>query len=464
MKRAPSNDDAFFRDCLGIADDDTTRQTPPPETRDPRFEERRRWATTTLSAFGIAASAGALFAIAGSCWAVWLPVVKAAFLIVVVAAAHVGGTIVERRGETLLAHFLYCLGAATFIGGTFAIFAGCAPAQRRALFGGALPPAALLIFATALTARSRSLHFLTTATMVAAFALYDPARLIFAFRFADWALVCCVFGAYWAWRRDSLSVATIYFAVFLWTLFQIFFNGPLPTGAHALVLICGAGLFLRWFGASYRSVIGSTIGVFVALVALGLTAFPYFWKITFTTNVAPPFAADVALTATLQAALCAALFIIFSTRLIFDGARQNVVQFAIAIAVLTLWLLAQCVVAGVRLSTDRLALVPPTIAAFVFVLALVKSRLARDATPTTDAATRPAVVSDALDDDQDLDDLFDAEARAGSQTPRLSPINETLDAFMEDVERRGRLPLYVVSILAQALALVDFANDKWTFF
>lgn len=464
MNRPRPNDSDFMRDCLGV--DAVAAASPSaPEPRNPRFEERRRWATTALAAFGIAALAGALFAIAASCWDVWPLSAQTAFLIVATALAHGGGAFADRREEPLLAHFLYCLGAATFLVGTFALFSRT-PEQQRDLWANALPPATLLVFATALTTRSRALHFLTTAAMVVAFAIADSSRLIFAFHFADWALVCCAFGACWAWRRNSVAVATIYFAVFLWTLFEIF-TGPLPTGAHALTLICAAGLFQHWFGASFRSVIGSTVGVFVALVALGLTAFPYFWSVTFTTNVEPPFGVDVALSSTFQSALCAALFVIFSTRLIFDGARQNVVQFAIAVAVLAIWVIAQCVVAGVQLSTNRLALVPPAVAAIVFAVALVKSRLGRNAflaATSSDASKRPAVVSDALDDDQDLDDLFDAEARAGSQTPRLSPVSESLDAFFNNLERRGRLPLHIASILAQALALVDFARSDWTFF
>ena len=114
MNRPRPNDADFVRDCLGV--DAVAAASPSaPEPRNPRFEERRRWATTALAAFGIAALAGALFAIAASCWDVWPLSAQTAFLIVATALAHGGGAFANRREEPLLAHFLYCLGAATFL-------------------------------------------------------------------------------------------------------------------------------------------------------------------------------------------------------------------------------------------------------------------------------------------------------------------------------------------------------------
>ncbi len=410
-----------------------------------RFEERRRWATTALAAFGIAALAGTSFAIAGSCWSTWPLFVKTAFLVGALAVAHCGGTIAERRDESRLAHFLYCLGAATFIGGVLALFADVDAARRRALLGNALPPAALLVFATAQTSRSRSLHFFATAGLVAGLALDDGSRRVFAFRFADLALVCCALGEYWACRRRRLSVATVYLGVCVWALGALC-SGPLAFDVRALTAVGVFGLFLRWFGATFRSAFGATLGVFIALSSLGLAAFPYFWSVS---NGVSPFVA------TLEAAVAAALFGFFSTRLIFDGARQNVVQFALAIAVFACWLVAQCAVATLGFAENRWSLAPPTTAALAFATLLFQIRTARPDAPTRSPS---AVPWNASSDEREFDDLFDAEARAGIQTPRLSPVFESLDAFWERAEEVGRFPAYVASVLAQAVALVLFAR------
>jgi hypothetical protein len=219
---------------------------------------------------------------------------------------------------------------------------------------------------------------------------------------------------------------------------------------------------LRWFGATFRSAFGTTVGVFVALSSLGLAAFPYFWDAFFTTFGASPFGLDATSAATLEAVFASALFVVFSTRLIFDGARQNVVQFTLAIAVFACWLVAQCVVAALGFASTPASAAPPTVAALVFASLLVKIQAERDdATfPSPTASTEPSddVVLDALSDDREFDDLFDVEARAGRETPKLSPIFESLDALFENAERR-RFPVYVLSVLAQAVALAEVARD-----
>lgn len=418
-----------------------------------RFEERRRWATTALAIFGTAAVAGALFAVAGAYWTTWPLFARTSFLVVALAVAHCGGTFADRRGESLWGRFLYSLGAATFIGGVLALFVDADATLRRELWTNAFPPAALLVFATAQTSRSRSLHFFATAALVAALALDGGSRRIFVFRFADLTLVCCALGEYWAWRRSSLCVATVYFGVCVWTLAALCV-GFFAFDARAFVLLGVFGLFLRWFGATFRSAFGATLGVFVALVSLGLTAFPYFWSAS---------GAVSSFAATFAAVVAAALFGFFSTRLIFDGARQNVVQFAIAIAVFACWLVAQCVVAAFDFSLNRWAIAPPTTAALTFAALLAQIRTERpDVSPRSTPA--PAVALDALADDQEFDDLFDAEARAAVETPRLSPVFETFDLFWARVEEGGRFPAYVASVLAQAVALVDFARSDWTLF
>ena len=349
-----------------------------------------------------------------------------------------------------MAHFLYSLGAATFVGGVFCLYLGADGARLDALWANALPPTALLVFATAQTSRSRMLHFIAIATIVSAFALGAASRYFLAFRFVDWAFFFCALGACWAWRRESQSVATIYLGVFSWTCVE-FAVEPLPIGAHALILICAVGLFLRWFCASYRSAFGATFGTFVAFCALGAAAFPYFWRLTFSSTISPPAWFDVATASTVESVFAAALFVLFAVRLILDGARQNVVQFALATAFFAIWLVALCVVAAVQFKTSPSLLATPTTAAIVFAILLFKSRKECFA-----PAPRP-VAPDALDDDQELDDLFDSEARAGSTTPRLSPISTSLDHFWETLVQRFRFPAYVASVIAQAIALVNFA-------
>ena len=456
MKRSTSPDDGdrFIRDCFGAV----APSSPSPSssaTSDSRFEERRRWATTTLAILGIAAVAGAIFAIAAARWSTCPLFVRAAFLVAVLAIAHCGGTFADRRDEPLLAHFLYCLGAATFLVGVWALFGDGDASRRRELWANALPSTALLLFATAQSSRSRSLHFFATAALVAALALDDGSSRVFALRFVDGAVLCCALGEYWAWRRSSLSVATVYFGVCAWTLVALC-SASLAFDLRALLLLGVFGLFLRWFSATFRSAFGATLGVFIALCSLGLAAFPYFWSAP---NDASPFAA------TFEASVAAALFGFFSTRLIFDGARQNVVQFALAIAVFACWLVAQCVVAAIDFSTDRWTPAPPTVAALAFATLLFKIQRSRPDAPFSSPPTRSAAVApDALNDDQEFDDLFDAEARAGTQTPRLSSVFESFDAAWERVERRCRFPVYVASVLAQAVALVDFARSDWTLF
>ena len=455
MKRStpPDDGDRFIRDYFG----GDASSSPRPERAAPpvsRFEERRRWATTALAILGTAAIVGATFAVVGAYWATWPSFARTAFLVVAVASAHCGGTFAERRDEPLWAHFLYCLGAATFIGGVCALFVDVDAARRRELWANAFPPAALLVFATAQTSRSRSLHFFATGALVAALALDDGSRRVFAVRFADWALVCCALGEYWAWRRSSLSVATVYSGVCAWTLVALC-SASLAFDVRALLLLGVFGLFLRWFGATFRSAFAATLGVFIALAALGLAAFPYFWSAT---NGVSPFEV------TCEASVAAALFGFFSTRLIFDGARQNVVQFALAIAVFAGWLVVQCAVAAFDFAENPRTLAPPTVAALAFAALLVKIRTARPNASLSAPSTSAAVAPDALQDDREFDDLFDAEARAGTETPRLSPVFESLDAFWERAERRCRFPAYVASVLAQAVALVDFARSDWTFF
>ncbi|MBQ2791283.1 MAG: DUF2157 domain-containing protein [Thermoguttaceae bacterium] len=463
-RSTPDDGEAFIQRYLGDDDRSASRServaSPPQDeptrssTLSSRFEERRRWATTTLAALGIATGAGALFAIAAACWATWPLSVKTAFVVVAVLSAYCGGTSAERRDEPLLAHFLYCLGAATFIGGVLALCVGGAFPRRSELWASALPPAALLVFATAQTSRSRSLHFFSAAAFVAAFVALDGGeRRICAFRFESWTLGCCALGEYWAWRRSSLSVATVYSGVCVWAFVALLF-APLSLDVRAFVLLGVLGLFQRWFGATFRSAFGATLGVFVALCSLGLAAFPYFWVATFAALDASPFGFVPEAVATLEASFASALFVVFSTRLIFDGARRNVVQFALAIVVFGGWLVAQCVVSTLCFETNRFSPAPPTVAALVFAALLVKIRTERaDATPPDDVAL------DALSDDREFDDLFDLEARAGSRTPRLAPSFESLDVFFENAARRRRFPAYVVSVLAQAVALVEVACD-----
>lgn len=457
---APRDDgERFVRDYFDDDASSSAPRSPRSDAFDSRFEERRRWARTALASFGSAAVAGVLFAVAGASWATWSSFVQTAFLVAAVLVAHGAGAFVERRGERLWAHFLYCLGAATFLGGVWALFVGADAPRRLALWASALPTSTLLVFATAQTSRSRSLHFIAALSFVVAFALDDGSRLVFAFRFADWAVVCCALGEYWAWRRSSLSVATVYFGVCVWTLVALLFATPFSFDARSLILIGAFGLFLRWFGAAYRSAFGATLGVFVALFALGLAAFPYFWLAFFTSNGAAPFGFDAESSATVEAVFASALFVVFSIRLIFDGARRNIVQFALAVAAFAFWLLAQCGAAALGFEASRWSAAPPTVAALVFAALLFKILTERSDAPRSPSpsSSNAVVLSDALSDDRDLDDLFDAEARAGTQTPRLSPSVESFDAFFEHVVRR-RFLAYVASVLAQAVALVVFAR------
>lgn len=472
-RSTPDDGEVFIQNYLGDDGRDASRpqrddlsrpqaETPRSATSRSRFEERRRWATSTLAAFGIAAGAGTLFAVAAARWTAWPLFAQTAFLIGAIAAAYSGGAAFDRRDEPLLAHFLYCLGAATFVGGVLALCVGVAPPRRSELWANALPPAALLVFATAQTSRSRSLHFLSTAAFVAALVALDGGeRRVCVFRFEGWALCCCALGEYWAWRRSSLSVATVYCGVCVWTLVALL-SSFLTFDVRVWISLCVFGLFLRWFGATFRSAFGTTVGVFVALSSLGLAAFPYFWDAFFTTFGASPFGLDATSAATLEAVFASALFVVFSTRLIFDGARQNVVQFALAIAVFACWLVAQCVVAALGFAASPASAAPPTVAALVFASLLVKIQAERDDStfPSPTASTEPSadVVLDALSDDREFDDLFDVEARAGRETPKLSPIFESLDALFENAERR-RFPVYVLSVLAQAVALAEVARD-----
>ncbi|MBR5242625.1 MAG: hypothetical protein IKW13_00175 [Thermoguttaceae bacterium] len=452
MNRLPSDDDIveFLADAARPSERPPL-QEPLPATLPSRFEERRRWATTALAVFGVAELVAALLAGAGACWATWPPLVRAAFLVVGVAVAHCGGTLAERRDAPLLAHFLYCLGSAIFLGGVGALFVDVDAARRRELWANALPPAALLVFATAQASRSRSLHFFATAALVAGLAFDDGSRVFFGFRFANAALVCCALGEYWAWRRRSLSVATVYLGVCAWT-FVALCSSVLAFDVRALASLGVFGLFLRWFGATFRSAFGATFGVFIAFSSLGLAAFPYFWGVS--NGVSPS-------GATFGAAVAAAFFGVFSTRLIFDGARQNVVQFAIAIAVFACWLVAHTGVATFSFAENRWSLAPPTTAALAFGTLLLNLRTQ----PSADAPrSTPVVPWDAPTDDREFDDLFDAESRAGSQTPRLFPVLESLDAIWERVEVGGRFPAYVASVLGQTVALVAFANSCRTLF
>ncbi len=470
-RSTPDDGDAFIQNYLGDGLRGASRsqaETSRAETKTglSRFEARRRWATTTLAVLGIAAGAGTLFAVAGAFWDAWPLFVKTAFFTAAILAAHCGGTLAERRDETLLAHFLYCLGAATFLGSVFALGAGVDidASRRDAFWTNALPPTALLIFATAQTSRSRSLHFFAATAFVAAFVALDGGeRRICAFRFEGWTLVCCALGEYWARRRSSLSVATVYCGVCVWALVALLFSSPLALDVRVLSLLVVFGLFLRWFGATYRNAFGATFGVFLALGSLGLAAFPYFWSAFFTTFGAAPFGLDATSAATVEAIFASALFVVFSTRLIFDGARQNIVQFATAIVLFAFWLIAQCLVAALGFKSNFMSAAPPTVAAFVFATLLAKIRTERDGATLLPPTPSAAGVWDALNDDREFDDLFDAEARAGVATPRLSPLFESLDAFWERVEVGGRFPVYVVSVLAQTVALGVFALELQAF-
>ena len=186
-----------------------------------------------------------------------------------------------------------------------------------------------------------------------------------------------------------------------------------------------------------------------------MAAFPRFW-------IASSDAASFA--TTFEATFAAALFGLFASRLIFDGARQNVVQFALAIAVFACWLIAQCAGAAFHFAENPWSLAPSAVAALAFAALLFKIRTERPDAALPSPTPRAAVAPDALNDDREFDDLFDAEARAGTETPRLSPVFESLDAFGERVGRRCRFAAYVASVLAQALALVDFASFDWTLF
>ncbi len=423
--------DEFLSDAENI---DGARRSENARLKNVEFARRRRLATTAIAALGVFAAACAVFAFARDRWAAWDASGRGAVVFGSLAALYAVAGTARRLGEAVLSNLAFLGGSALFGAGVVLLgeVDGFADGVEARSFGFW----ALGVFALATSLSAKTLHYLAATALTIWIFRANSASL-------SAALAFCAIGEYWAWRHKSSSVAAIYFGIGVVAVAArpgawLSWERAIPAGA-------AFGLFLYWFGATFRSAIVRGIGLVVGTAALAVGSFPEFW--TTVGGDAEASGAELASilgTARWEATICAILFVAVACGALIEGARRSALQFVFAVSAFLIWLVWQAFSASQTFGATGTAAALAGLALGIFALLFLEGRLRlrRDRSRKSGANGRvvAAPTTDAATDDEEFDDFFDAEARAAADAPRLLAISAAFAEWLEALENRLRVP------------------------
>lgn len=415
---------------------------------------RGDWSFAALAALGYVAIVAAVFlALAGS-WGAFPGIVRGLVGATILAGAYWAALWPRFARNKAIARLFFTIGAAMFLvvlalvspdmptsWGTETFWADLADAVVDAT-----GPWAFGVFLLATFLTSRSLQVVAAlATLVwisASDSAYDPHA----------AIAVCVVGEYWAWRRSSRVVATIYAALCCWTLVSepSLWRNP----ASLAPLTAGLAFLAFWYGANYKSAWLRGAALVVGGLALGAAAFPLYWEWALGSDVIAKHGAGGAY---VVSALPAFAFVVFCSHMIFSGTNRSTPRFVLGVSLAASWTIALVVVASTRFGMTSAAAVLFGAALCFFALIVAEKKLvANPAVQKTahDRSRRPT--TDAAEDDPELNDLVDAETRATRNRPGGAVETAWFVVFHKAWEDLKTPALYAVVLLQ--IMMVLFAS------
>ena len=394
------------------------------------IETRRRWAIASIVALGFYAGLGALLVFLRSCWGELTCFARTICVFGVLGANHAVallGTIRKNKpvGELFffVGTFLYAWALAILFYDSSAYFQDRETLNFVDASTSIVGYWALGTFVLAFAYESRALH--VVAMLAALLWLVVEPRQIGA----PVALVYCALGEHWAWRRNSSGVSYAYLATSLCVLALALVAPGLRVGAALIAPLAVLGfVVLYWFGVNFRSAPLRGLGILGVACALGVGSCNEYW--TSTLNLVDDASECFGiLTSRLLSSTFGLIFVFYCASVMLTGARFSVARFIFGAVALVVWI----VVLSSRAGVVSLGLTFVAIGVLIFLaveFSLRASYKARNKKPKPRRARTTG--TDALNDDSEFDDVFDAEARSLQDAPHVLAIAEFLE------ERRNK--------------------------
>jgi len=421
--------------------------------RSNEIEARRQWATASLIALGFYAALAAFLVYLKSCWTDLSYSTRTICVLGILGANYavaLWGTI---RKNAPVGKLFFFVGSFLFALALAILYAE-APTdfQNPNYFLNFLGSSASIVgfwafgvFVLAFAYESYALHVVAIiATLL--WLVVDPREFG-----APVALIYCALGEHWAWRRNCSSVSYAYLAASLCVLAESFVIPGLRIGAALIApLAVLASVVVYWFGVNFRSAPLRGLAILGAASALGVGSFDEYWTATsFALDATSESAASATIALLSDAfSLC---FVLYCVNLMTTGARFSVVRFLFGASALVAWV----VVVSSRAGSVPIGLAIVAFCVFAFLIVEFRLRASyRERSKISGERKLGTTGTDALDDDAEFDDLFDAEARKVQNAPHVLATAE----LFEDLRRKfcrslGNLPLWGAVLLQFVLIL-----------
>ena len=416
---------------------------------------RGQWATAALAAFGYFAVIAAIFIGLREVWSVWTVVAKTAVLACVLLVTYLVAFGAERAGNVSVAKLFACF-ATIFFGFALAALSSLAPRDPGAegaalqLLTDACPDVApfwaLGAFALALACHARILHFVAVA-LILFWLVVDSTQFA-----ALIAIVYCALGEYWAWRRKSACVATLYFSL---CAFVVCVEPSLWTKKETWALVAVAcSALIYWTGANFNNAPMRGIALIIATCALLVVSFPQYWEKTLDPEILEKYGKNQACWSLAGLGACA--FVAYSVNLTLSGAQRCTPNFILGIAAIFVWTVAYTFVASREWRPSVAVGILLGVAAVFFGLVWVERnlRVRKSKNECSALATRRNVADDALTDDPEFDDVIEWEARRALNAEPILEIARVYGRFIERVENALRRPCLVAAVSLQFVLLL----------
>ena len=376
--------------------------------------DRRDWSVASLAALGYCALlAATLLALNGACASfprVFHGVILAAFL----GGAYAIANLPKFRANAAISQLFYTRGALVLL----LALAMCSPSAPSQVvsddFWTALADSAASVsgrwalgtFLLATLLNSQTLQIIAALAIIvfmgASPSVFDPHA----------GLLACIVGEYWAWRRSSRIVATVYAALCCWTLVSEPSLWRQPSTIAPMVIALSMLAF--WYGASYKSAMCRGAALVAGGLALCAAATPIYWARTLGSKFVEAHGDAVPYALSAFAAL---FFVLFCAHMIFSGANRSAPRFALGVLLAATWTIVMAVMATRKFGVGCAAFVLCGAAFCFFLLLAAEKRFANSPVIKRYATERKRLTTDAAEDDPEFNDPVDAETVDRKETP-----------------------------------------------
>ena len=376
---------------------------------------RQDWSSASLAALGYCALLVATLLSLNGIWAALPKVVHASVLSLFLASAYAIALHPKFRANTAVQRLFYTIGVLVLL----LALALCSPeaperivvddfwtalADSVASVSGRWALGAVLL-ATLLN--SRALQLVAALSVIVWMGASDSACD------GRWALLTCIVGEYWAWRRSSRVVATVYAALCVWTLASEPSLWRQPSTIAPMVAALSTLAF--WYGASYKSAICRGFALATGGLALAAAATPFYWTETLgaefieTRGESIPYALS---------SVAAFFFVLFCSHMILSGTNRSAPRYILGVLLAGGWTIFLAVMATRRFGVGCAAFVLLGAALCFFLLIAAEKRFANSPTIKRYAVARRSRIStDAAEDDPEFNDPVDDETVERKETP-----------------------------------------------